>query len=134
MRQAAADGAEISHLRVADLARGLRHHRQLRAHQRGGADLVMSGHRADHHRTSGLGHAGKPGHLAQVDHVPGLCQPQLHQRDQTLRTGKHFRVFTELLQQAQRLGHRRRRVILERSGVHVRPPSGRGAIPRCAPA
>ena len=60
------------------------------------------------------------GDPAQVDQVAGLCEAQLHHRQQTVSAGQQLGIVAELREQAERVGQRLRRVVVELAGNHLR--------------
>src|SRR5262249_39185439 len=59
---------------------------------------------------------------ANVDQHLGLCQAQLHDRDQAVAAGQDLGAVAELVEQLDRLVDARRRLVLECGGDHRAPP------------
>ena len=93
----------------------------------------MRGQRADQERALRLAHPGQAFHLPQIDEMRGLCETQLHQRNEALASGQHLRLVTVLAEKREGFRERRWRVILEGSGVHGFLLSGPAGPPRCVP-
>jgi hypothetical protein len=59
--------------------------------------------------------------LVDIDQVARAGEPQLQQRDQALAARQDLGVFTELIEEAERLVHGPRSVVLKRSRQHDQP-------------
>ena len=70
-------------------------------------------------RAGFFAYAFELGDPAQVDQVTGLGEAQLHHRQQTVSAGQQLGIVAELRQQAERVGHRLRRVVVEFAGNHL---------------
>jgi hypothetical protein len=138
VRQAAADGAAVAHLRVADRRGRFRERRTLvgqerrrrhRVVRRGGADLDLAVLLRD---------ARQPRDAGDVDERGRLAEPQLHQRNQAVAAGQQLGGAIGRAQSGDRVVERRRARVVERSGNHAWPPwmmrhsfSGRSIMSMC---
>jgi hypothetical protein len=102
--QAAAHRAGVPDRGVRDQTDRLGHQRSGHGDLRGSLDLRHRGHRADDQDVAVTPDAAQPGHVTQVDEVPGFGQPEVHQRDQALPAGQHPRFGLGVLgEQSDRL-------------------------------
>src|SRR5262245_10128752 len=122
MGQAAADGAHVPHHGIADVPRDLRKEWALALEQRRGLDGVMRGQRADDERAALFLHARQRRHLADVDEVFGLREPELHGGQQTVAAGQELRLVLVLPEEVERFLDRGGLVILELCWIHGRLP------------
>ena len=89
MRHAAADGAHVAHLHVADAAPPPRASSGHLPRISGEAlDLMMRRHRADAHHAARFADVVQARDAAQIDQLLGRRQPQLHHRDQAHAAGQ----------------------------------------------
>jgi hypothetical protein len=114
----ATDRALVAHGGVPDHRRGLGDDRRLALEDIRRLHLPVGRHRADHDGALLLLDPREAGDLAEVDEVLGLGQAQLHHRHQAVAAGQDLGVL-ELVEQLERVLHRRRRVVLEGGWVHA---------------
>jgi hypothetical protein len=117
VRERAADGALVPHLRIADDRGRLRHHRTLRLQHLRHLDLVMRRHGPDGDHGAVFLDARETGHLAQVDEVLGLREPELHHGHEAVATREDLGVF-ELAEKPERFLDGGGSVIFERGRIH----------------
>jgi hypothetical protein len=82
VRDRAADGAAVAHLRVADLPGRLCQQRHLAREQPGCLQFAVPGQRADRDVIAAVLDVGQARHPAEVDEDLRHGQAQLHQRQQ----------------------------------------------------
>jgi len=97
--QAAADGAAVAHLKVADLARRLAQHRQLRRDQRRFLDFHVAGHGADAKLAAVFANVTQVRNAMDVDQIFGPGEAEFHHRHQTLAAGQELGVVAVAAQQ-----------------------------------
>ena len=115
----AADGADVTDLRIGNLQRRLANDRRGRGKRVTADQLVLRGHCADCdsaaiHRDPLHGfHAGK------IDKMADISNPLLHHRDQAVTACDHARVIPPFGEQADRSVNAVRPVICERTWNHA---------------
>jgi hypothetical protein len=83
----------------------------------------MRGARANHDGVRLLANARQTGNPADIDQVPGACEPELQQWDERVTAGKQLRVFAILTEQRDCLIDAPGTVVFERSWIHdLAPP------------
>src|SRR5689334_17777048 len=113
MSEAAADGAAIADLHVADDGGRLGKQRAFITEQSGSGDLSMSGQRADGDFVflfADVIHAAK---AADVDDVARRSEAELHQGKQTVAAGEDFRFVAVAAEKAQGFVERGGRFVFE---------------------
>ena len=122
VRQTAADGAAVAHLRIADRLGALGHHWTPLVQQRRGGDLVVHGAGADHDLAVALADAGEVGDAADVDEELRLAEPQLHQRHQAVAAGDELAGAAGGRDPGQCVVDRGRAYVVECRRNHALPP------------
>ena len=84
----AADRADIAHLRIGDLQRGLAQERDLGGEKLGGDQLVLGRHGADDDVAAVGADALELGDAGEIDEVRRRGEAQLHHRDQAVAAGE----------------------------------------------
>src|SRR5882672_5805867 len=120
VRDVAADRALVAHLRIGYLARALDEQRTLLLKELRPDDLVLGRHRADSQCARLLADALELRDAAEIDQMAGLREAELHHGQQAVTPREQLGVVAEPLQQAQCVGKRRGRVILELARNHRR--------------
>ena len=118
MREVAADGRAVSHQRIGDDEGGVVQNRILRLDQIRSLQRRLAGPAADLQVSAFFLDVFESGNPSDVDQMSHGREPQLEQRQQALSTRQHLGIVAVLLEQANRLGQRRRGVIIERRRDH----------------
>ena len=92
----AADRAAVAHLRVADVAGGVRQQRHVLGEHVGVLDVVVAGQRADGDVVAGVADVRQVAEPADVDEHARLGQAQLHQRQQAVAAGEELGLVAVL--------------------------------------
>jgi hypothetical protein len=121
MRHAAADGAHVAHLNVADVRGGLRQQGAVRAQHGRRFDLVVRGHGPDVDAVVRLANGVQTRNAAHVHDVLGRGEAQLHQRDEAHAAGQHFGAAIGQQREGGLQGGWRG--VFEILGNHARPPA-----------
>ena len=119
MGEAAADGAAVPHLHVADVGRGFRQQRAFFPQQRRAGDLLMRRHGADGEMTTFVADDVQRLNAPDVDHHFGPGEAQLHGRNQAVPARQQLRRVAVLHQHRDRFIDTRRPQVFERSCIHT---------------
>ena len=117
--QAAADGAAIADLRMADQRQGLGEQRVALLHQGRALGRALANHRPDGQAAIGRLDLADLVEGVDVDQVGGAGQAQVEQGHEALAAGEDLGLVAVLAEQRQRLGHALRGVVLERWWFHA---------------
>src|SRR5438132_9147839 len=118
MGEAAADRAHVAHHRIADMAGDLGHERGLALEHGRGLDGVVRGEGSDDEGPAFLLHAGQRRDLADVDHVLGLRETELHGGQEAVAARQDLGVVLVLGEKVEGLLDRAGLVILELGWIH----------------
>ena len=126
--EAAADGAPVADLPVADPPRRVAERPQGTAEPLVAGDLHIAGHRPDADPAPADLDAGKPGNRLQVDQAARAHQPRLDRLHEALAAGDEHRVpFLIAAEGGERVGDRRRpHILVDGRWIHA------GCSPRVA--
>ena len=122
VRDRPADRAHVTHLRVADLLRGVGHDRRRLLQQLAVRHVVVPRERADRDHVAVLTDVRQVADARDVDEQRGLREPRLHQRKQRVPARQDLRVVGPA-EQLDRVVDRLRPRVLEGSRDHAAPPS-----------
>ena len=106
MRETAAERALVAHLNIADRRRRLREQRAISLDELRLLDLRVCRERADADSVAFDADVAEIGDATEIDDVPGLGQPQLHQRHEALPAGEKLHVVSIGREQMDRLFER----------------------------
>ncbi len=120
MRDAAADGAHVAHLHIADVRCRLGQQRAAGTNERRAFHLIMRGGGADPQHAAFLANEVQIRDPAKVHQLLRRGQAQLHHRDQAHAAGQQLGVF--LRQQPECVLETGRSRVLEILRDHARPP------------
>jgi hypothetical protein len=118
VRHVAADGRQIPHQRIGDYADGIVQQRVATGDQRFSLEIGLARQGADVEDVPLFANVGKSVDGVEIDDVTRLCQPEAHQRDQTLAAGQQFGVVSVHSEERNGLGERRRGVVGELAWDH----------------
>ena len=117
VRQAAADGAAVARLAMADMTQGFRQQRTMLRDLGRGLEFALAHHGADAQPAVDHRNAAQISDAAEVDQMIGHDVAKIHHRHQRLPAGQNLGVG----QRGQQLGgllELPRRMIVERSRLH----------------
>src|SRR5690348_8683581 len=98
MRQAAADGAAVAYLDMADEARSVAQQRPALGDISRAFELALTSGRAEAQRAVVDFQVAQPGDAVQVDQMRRADQTKIHQRHETLPASERARSIAELRQ------------------------------------
>ena len=125
MGDAAAHGAPVPHLQVADHRGRVGQPGQQSAHGFRRGHLGMGRERADDQVLAVHPDTAQAGDVSEVDQDLGLGEPELHGRNEAVPPGQQLAVLAVFLQQAERFLEGGRRLVSEASWMHAVPSSAR---------
>ena len=94
--------ADVAHLRIGDLQRGLAQQRYLGGEKLGGDQLVLGHHGADDDVVAVGPDAFEVGDAGEIDEMRRRGEAQLHHRDQAVPAGEGASVVAPLGEQTHR--------------------------------
>jgi hypothetical protein len=122
VRDRPADRAPVTHLRVADMAGGVRQQRHVLVQQIGGLDVAVAGEGADRDVVACVADVRQVADTADIDQHRWLRQAQLHQRQKAVATREELGFVTVLPDEADGLFGRTGADVVECCGDHCEPP------------
>ena len=122
VRDVAAHGAHVAHLRVRDLERGLAQDRRDLGEPVMRDQLVLGRHRADHDAAPVDADALEIGDVLKVDEMRDRSHPELHHRNEAVAAGDDARLVAQLSEERERGCDVCRPMVLEPSRYHGLPP------------
>ncbi len=123
VRERAAEGAEVAHLRVGDGARGLGQQQRVLPDERLARDVVVRGHGADDDHVAVVADPAQLRDAPEIHHQVGRGHPQPEHGEQALATGQHLHLpVSGRPEQGEGLLDGARCLVVELRGDHRAPP------------